>query len=64
MLTFQLDRGSILPFRLERATQLLQHKQYNISEITYMVGYNDLKSFREQFKKQYGVSPSGFEMKQ
>ncbi|MEM6347350.1 MAG: ATP-binding protein, partial [Bacteroidota bacterium] len=44
--------------RLRQAAKLLKSKQYNVSEITYMVGYNDLKSFREQFKKEYGVSPS------
>ena len=47
--------------RLKRALQLLETKQYNVSDVMYMVGYNDLKSFREQFKKEFGVSPSGYE---
>lgn len=50
-------------FRLQRAAQLLETGQYNVSEVTYMVGYNDLKSFRSQFKKVFGVSPSGYETK-
>lgn len=50
----------IRKFRLEMATKLLSNKQYNVSEVTFMVGYNDLKSFREQFKKEYGVSPSAY----
>ena len=52
----QVIRG----LRLQRAAQLLKSRQYNVSEVTYMVGYNDLKSFREQFKKSYGTSPSQY----
>ena len=51
----------IRSIRLQRAAQLLETGRYNVSEVTYMVGYNDLKSFREQFKKEFGVSPSGYE---
>ena len=46
--------------RLKRAAQLLETGQYNVSDVTYMVGYNDLKSFRDQFKKEFGVCPSGY----
>jgi len=31
-----------------------------VADVTYMVGYNDLKYFREQFKKEFGVSPSEY----
>lgn len=44
--------------RLKRAAQLLQQKAGNISEIAYMVGFNDAKYFSKEFKKQYGKSPS------
>ncbi len=47
--------------RLKRAAQLLEVGQFNVSEVTYMVGYNDLKSFREQFKKEFGMNPSAYE---
>jgi signal transduction histidine kinase/ligand-binding sensor domain-containing protein/DNA-binding response OmpR family regulator len=57
-LTGQSPNKVIRSIRLQRAAQLLATKQYNVSDVTYMVGYNDLKSFREQFKKEYGVSPS------
>lgn len=50
----------IRSFRLKRAAQLLESGQYNVSDVTYMVGYNDLKSFRDQFKKEFGVCPSGY----
>lgn len=53
----------IRTIRLKRAAQLLETHQYNVSDVTYMVGYNDLKSFRDQFKKEFGVSPSEYESK-
>jgi signal transduction histidine kinase/ligand-binding sensor domain-containing protein/DNA-binding response OmpR family regulator len=60
-LTGQSPGQIIRTFRLKRAVQLLESKQYNVTDVMYMVGYNDLKSFREQFKKEFGVSPSGYE---
>ncbi len=59
-LTGKSPNKIIRNIRLQRAAQLLTTKQYNVSEVTYMVGYNDLKSFREQFKKEFGVSPSDY----
>ncbi|MEZ4931084.1 MAG: two-component regulator propeller domain-containing protein [Saprospiraceae bacterium] len=56
----QIIRG----FRLKRAAQLFGTGQYNVSDVSYMVGYNDVKSFREQFKKEFGVNPSGYEGEQ
>ena len=52
----QIIRG----FRLKRAAQLFGTGQYNVSDVSYMVGYNDVKSFREQFKKEFGVNPSAY----
>ncbi len=57
-LTGKAPNQVIRSFRLKRAAQLLESKQYTVSEVTYMVGYNDLKSFREQFKKEFGMKPS------
>ncbi len=59
-LTGESPNKIIRTIRLKRAAQLLKTKQYNVSDVTYMVGYNDLKSFRDQFKKEYGVSPSAY----
>ena len=42
------------------AAQLLSEGQYNISEISDMTGFNDVKYFREVFKKYYKISPSGY----
>ncbi|MCB0550088.1 MAG: response regulator [Phaeodactylibacter sp.] len=60
-LTGKSPNRIIRSFRLKRAAQLLESGQYNVSDVTYMVGYNDLKSFRDQFKKEFGVCPSGYE---
>ena len=60
-LTGQSPGQVIRSFRLKRAVQLLETKEYNVMDVMYMVGYNDLKSFREQFKREFGVSPSGYE---
>ncbi len=59
-LTDDTPNQLIRSFRLQRAVQLLKTGQYNVADVTYMVGYNDLKSFRAQFKKVYGVSPSHY----
>ncbi|MCB0589074.1 MAG: response regulator, partial [Phaeodactylibacter sp.] len=59
-LTGKSPNRIIRNFRLKRAAQLLESGQYNVSDVTYMVGYNDLKSFRDQFKKEFGVPPSGY----
>jgi signal transduction histidine kinase/ligand-binding sensor domain-containing protein/DNA-binding response OmpR family regulator len=49
--------------RLQRAAQLLQKSQMNISEITYQVGFNDPKYFRKHFKNEFGVLPSKYSEK-
>jgi ligand-binding sensor domain-containing protein/signal transduction histidine kinase/DNA-binding NarL/FixJ family response regulator len=46
--------------RLKRAAQYLRSKEYMVSEVAYMVGFNDLKHFRQSFKDQYKVSPSDY----
>jgi len=59
-LTGKSPNKIIRGFRLRRAAQLLETKQYNVADVTYMVGYNDLKYFREQFKKEFGINPSEY----
>jgi YesN/AraC family two-component response regulator len=50
--------------RIKRAAQLLKSGQYNISQITYMVGMSDSRYFSKCFKKVYGVTPSEFKKEQ
>ncbi len=59
----QTPNEFIKGIKLKRAAQLLQDSDYKISEITYKVGFNDLKYFRECFKKQYSMNPSEYAKK-
>ncbi|MBC9798096.1 hybrid sensor histidine kinase/response regulator transcription factor, partial [Sinomicrobium weinanense] len=49
--------------RLRRAAQLLADNNIHISEVAYMIGFNDLSYFSACFKKQYGASPSAYRKK-
>ena len=59
-LTDQPPADFIRLIRLKRAVQLLKEGNYNVTEISEMVGFNDVKYFREVFKKRYNVSPSQY----
>jgi len=52
--------GYIRMMRLERASQLLNQKWGNISEISYKVGFQDAKYFSRLFKQTFGVNPSEY----
>ena len=47
----------ILQLRMNEASLLLQHTNYQIIEIAHAVGYQDISSFSKAFKRQVGVSP-------
>lgn len=49
--------------RLRKVAQLLISTDWNISEAAYTAGFNDIKYFREQFFKLFGVKPSDFKRK-
>ncbi len=46
--------------RLKRAANLLEQHSGNVTEIAYMVGFQNPAHFATSFKKQYGVSPSKY----
>ena len=50
----------IKSIRLKKAAMLLKQTDYNISEISYRVGFNDRKYFSREFKKQFGKTPSEY----
>lgn len=50
----------IRSMRMKRAAQLLATGRYTVSDVTYDVGFNDLKYFRECFKKEFGVLPQKY----
>jgi len=46
--------------RLRKAAELLINTSKTVVEVTYTTGFNDLKYFREQFSKLFGMTPSEF----
>ena len=50
----------IREIRIKRAAQLLESGEYNITEVTYMVGMNDSRYFSKCFKNTYGMTPSEY----
>ncbi len=50
--------------RLKRAALLLSKSQMNVSEIAFLVGFNDPKYFSKHFKNEFGVLPSKYVGKQ
>lgn len=53
----------IREIRIKRAAQLLETGQYNITEVTFMVGMNDSRYFSKCFKAVYGMTPTEFKHK-
>ena len=47
--------------RLKRAAQLLDNKAFQISEVAYNCGFNDLSYFGVCFKKMFGVTPTAYQ---
>ncbi|GAO31191.1 hybrid sensor histidine kinase/response regulator transcription factor [Geofilum rubicundum] len=54
----------IREMRLQRAVQLIESSQYNMTQIAYMVGLNDPRYFSKCFKQRFGVTPSEYKHKQ
>lgn len=46
--------------RLKRAAQLLKESPLTVTEITYAVGFADLKHFRTVFREHFGLLPGEF----
>lgn len=59
-LTNQSTTGFIKVIRIKRAAQLLAQKAGNVSEIMYMVGFNNLSYFAKSFKEVYQVTPTEY----
>ena len=53
----------IRTMRLKRAAQLLNESQMTVTEITYAVGFSDLKHFRSVFLEHFGVLPGEYASK-
>jgi YesN/AraC family two-component response regulator len=56
----QSVNGFVRFIRLRKAAELLINTNCNVNEAAYRVGLNDIKYFREQFHKLFGINPSEF----
>lgn len=59
-LTDQAPGDYIRLIRLKRAATLLKSGQHSVTEVSELTGFNDVKYFREVFKKHFKVSPSRY----
>lgn len=50
----------IRSIRLKRAAQLLKLGRLSVTDIVYEVGFNDVKYFRECFRKQFAKTPTEY----
>ena len=50
----------VTQYRLNTACELLKHSQKGVSDICYLVGFNDLPHFIRIFTKSIGTSPSKY----
>jgi ligand-binding sensor domain-containing protein/signal transduction histidine kinase/DNA-binding response OmpR family regulator len=59
-LTGQSATEFIRTIKLKKSITLLSTCQYNISEVAYMVGFNNISYFNRCFKSLYGITPGEF----
>ena len=59
-LTNESPTAFIRSIRLKYAAQLLSNGNCNVNDAIYSSGFNDVKYFRECFKKQFGCLPSKY----
>lgn len=59
-LTGHNSKAFIRSIRMKRAAQLLELGRYTVADVTYEVGMNDLKYFRQCFKAEFGMTPSDY----
>jgi len=62
-LTGESPGDLIRQIKLKRASELIEQKFGNLSEIALEIGFTNPAYFSEAFKKQFGLSPSQFQQK-
>jgi len=50
----------IRELRLSRAAKLIEEGEYNMTQITYMIGMTDSRYFSRSFKQKFGVTPTEY----
>lgn len=59
-LTGQSVASLIKNLRLKKASDIILNTSYPISEVAFMVGFNDRKHFSREFRKVYKLSPTEY----
>ena len=59
-LTGKTSNGFVRSVRLKKAASLLVTGRYSVTDVTYEVGFSDLKYFRQSFKEEFDMSPSEY----
>ena len=59
----ELRKEFIKEIRIKRATQLIETGEFNMTQISYMVGINDPRYFSKCFKAQVGMTPTEYREK-
>ena len=52
----------IKKIRLKKAANILESTNFHVSEVAFMVGFNDRKYFSKEFKKVYKKTPSEYKL--
>lgn len=52
----------LIQYRLQKATNLLKDATLNVTEISEIVGFNNVTYFIQAFKKVCGISPKKYRM--
>ncbi|WP_198591730.1 AraC family transcriptional regulator [Vibrio sp. 10N.286.49.B3] len=53
-------RSKLIQLRMEKAADLLQYREWNITMISHRLGYKDPYNFTHRFRKHFGCSPSRY----
>ncbi|GAB6009771.1 hybrid sensor histidine kinase/response regulator transcription factor [Dysgonomonas reticulitermitis] len=59
-LTGQAPVEFVREIRIKHAAQLLKTQQYRVKEVTYMIGFSDIRYFTQCFKDMFGMTPSQY----
>ena len=49
--------GNVHALRMEKARQMIQQQEMNVTEAAYFIGYLNVSSFCTEFRKRFGQSP-------
>jgi len=52
--------GFLWEYKMEYARRMLNTKKYNVSEVSYKVGYSTASHFIAAFKKKFGITPKKY----